>query len=441
MPERERGQIGLGLATVLVASNMVGSGIFLLPASLAQIGSLTTLGWLLATGGALLIARVLGRLGAHAPASGGACTYVGRALGPYMGFQASAVYWVACWTGNVAIAVAAIGYLTPWAPALRAPAALAGAAIALIWLLTGLNFFGARRVCQLESASLLLGLVPVAIVVGGGVWHFEPRLFAASWNVTGEPAWRALPPSLVLTFWAFAGVESASIATAVVRDPERNVARATYLGVCLAALVYLAACGILMGLMPASALARSSAPFADAVRLLFGPAAAALVALMAVAKATGSLGGWILLTVQTGEAGATHGFFPRFFARRNRRGVAVANLLLAGVLMSGGVLATLSATLGEQFGKLISVSVILAMLLYIYACVAILHYARRSPEAFGRDRIYAAAGLVFCAVVVLCSGLGLLEVTAAVVALTVPLYPLCRRAGRAPAAEAGQAVS
>lgn len=419
-----RRKLGLFLATMLVASNMVGSGIFLLPASLASFGSMTTLGWLLAAAGALLVARVLGRLGQFAPAPGGACTYVARACGPFLGFQATATYWLAEWTGNIAIAIAAVGYLASFFPALAATTGLILTAVGLIWLLTAANLLGPRRVCQFESATFFVGLIPIVLVIGFGVLRFHPGLFAAGWNTTGVSAWRGLPPALVLMFWAFAGVESASIATAVVADPERNVARATYGGVLIAAAIYLLACGLIMGLLPAPALARSTAPFADAVRVLLGPAAAAAVALMACCKAVGSLAGWILLTAETAEAGAAEGLFPRAFARRP------LNLFIAALLMSLGVLASVSPTLGQQFGELISVSVILTLLLYIYAACALWRQAGAAPN----DRAFALAAIAFCAFVIAFSGALMLLWSAAVLAAVAPLYLLVRRPAPATAA-------
>ena len=89
---------------MLVATNMVGSGIFLLPATLAGVGSITVIGWAIGFTGALLIALVLARLAQIAPLPGGPCSYAGEALGRYMGFQANAVYWVSCWSGTIAAA-------------------------------------------------------------------------------------------------------------------------------------------------------------------------------------------------------------------------------------------------------------------------------------------------------------------------------------------------
>ena len=408
---------------------MIGSGIFLLPATLATVGSITVIGWLIGTMGALLIATILAKLSQVAPQPGGPCAYAGDALGPYFGFQANALYWMSCWIGNIAIAVAAIGYLAHFVPALSQPLPAAFATAGIIWALTAVNILGPRLVCQLESLAIVIGLVPILLVATGGWWYFDGRLFADSWNVRHEPAIQVIPQSLVLLFWAFTGLESASVASAVVENPRRNVAIATLGGVLLAALVYIASCTVLMGLIPAAELARSNAPFADAVRVVLGPVAAGFIALAALTKATGTLGGWILLTAQTGKAGADRGLFPGIFGRVDRYGVPRTSLLLMAGLMSAVVFATISPTLGEQFGELIEVSVIFCMLLYVYACIAVLLYTRwiAAAASLARYRPMAAVALLFCLLVIGYAEPKLLLLTAAMLLLTLPVYRLFGR--------------
>lgn len=417
------------LATALVASNMIGSGIFLLPATLAAVGSITVIGWGIGTAGALLIAIVLAKLSQVAPQPGGPCAYAALSLGPYFGFQASALYWLSCWIGNIAIAVAAIGYLAHFVPVLSLPLPAALGTAGVIWLMTALNILGPRLVCQVESLAITIGLVPILLVAIGGWWYFDGRLFQQSWNVQHEPAVQVIPQSLVLLFWAFTGLESASVACAVVENPARNVAIATIGGVLIAALVYVSSCTVLMGLVPAAELARSSAPFADAVMRVLGPVASGLIALAALIKATGTLGGWILLTAQTGKAGADHGLFPRLFGRVDRHGVPATSLLLMAALMSVVVFATMSPTLGEQFGELIEVSVIFCMMLYVYACIAVLLYPRwiASATSLERYRPLAAIALLFSLVVIGYAEPKLLLLTAGAMLLTAPVYLLFAR--------------
>ena len=414
-------KIGPFLATMLVATNMVGSGIFLLPATLASVGSITVIGWAIGFAGALLIALVLSRLAQIAPLPGGPCSYAGEALGRYMGFQANAVYWVSCWSGTIAVAVGAVGYLTAFAPTLTVPWQAAAATAGLIWLLTLANIVGPRFVCQLETATVAAGLIPILLVAVGGWWYFDPQVFRASWNVSHEPAWQAIPGSLVLSFWAFTGLESASIATAVVENPSRNVPIATIGGVIIAAVLYTTSSSVIMGLIPADVLARSTAPFADAVRIMLGPGFGVFVAAAALLKTLGTLGGQVLCTAQTGKAGADRGLFPAVFGRVDRAGIPVRNHLLIATLMTAVVFATMSATLGEQFGKLIDVSTTLCLLLYVYACLAMWHYTKDAQHPKPYRRV-AVAAIVFCVAVIALSDKHLLGLSAVVVLLTVPVY-------------------
>lgn len=434
---RGHGKIGPVLATILVAGNMIASGIFLLPATLAAVGSITVTGWVIGMMGALALAAVFAKLAQIVPAAGGLCTYAGEALGPYMGFQSSAVYWFTCWLTNLAIAVAATGYLATFLPALAAPLPATLTTVALIWAFTLLNILGPRAVCQLGWLAITLGLLPILLVALPGWWFFDPHLFSASWNVQHLPAWRAVPDSLVLVFWAFTGLESASLATRIVENPQRNVPLATVGGVLLAGAVYLSACTVIMGLIPAQRLATSTAPFADAVHVMLGAAAGLGVALAALVKLSGSLAGWILVSAQIGAAGAAGGLFPRIFARLDRRGVPVPGLLIVAAVSSALAFASMSPTLAEQFGKLIEVTTILTLLVYLYACVGVWHYAQlpaTAPQARAQLRRYqplALVAMLFCMVLIIRSDATLLALAAITVFLTYPLYPfVLKRASR-----------
>ena len=376
------------------------------------------IGWALATLGALLVSAVLAKLGQVAPQPGGPCAYAEGALGRYMGFQAYAIYWLCALLGNIAIAVAVVGYLAHFFPTLALPLHAALAATGAIWLLTLANIAGPRFACQLESATLAIGLIPLALVGIAGWWFFDAEIFRASWNITHQPLYAVVPGSLVLVFWAFLGLESASISAAVVDNPQRNVPLATLGGVLVTGLVYTAACGVIMGLIPATQLAKSTAPFADAAQLMVGPLAGSIVALAALLKASGTLCGWVLLTAQVSKAGSDRGFFPAALARVDRDGVPVINLLIQAVLMSGVVFATMSPTLNQQFNKLVAVSVILSLLIYLYGSVAVWQF---HIEGY---RVIAMLAMLFCLGVIVMSGTQLLALTAVILLATCLLYPL-----------------
>lgn len=391
-------KMGVVMATFLVAGNMMGSGVFMLPANLAAFGSITLISWLITTFGAIALALTFSRLASIDPAAGGPYAYARKAFGDYMGYQTNLVYWVANVVGNVSITVAGIGYLSHFITALKIPHVAVAAQIFVIWLLAYLNMLGPRCIGMLQSFATTIKLVPIlGVALLGWVW-FQPDLFAASWNVSGQGDFSAIQSTINLTLWAFIGVESASVSTAVVRDPRKNVPIATICGVSLAGVCYILSSSVIMGLIPNDQLAASSAPFADAVALALGPAAAHVVAFCAAVGCLGSLGGWILLVSQSAKAASTDGLFGEIFSRVNKKGVPVSGLIVVAALMSVFVLVSAAPKASRQFEILASTSVILTLMPYLYSCVAIkaLGFNKLSNNQYF---IYVAIGFVgalFC---------------------------------------------
>lgn len=415
-------KLGPVLATIVVAGNMIGSGIFMLPATLAKVGSITLIGWLLASLGAVALALLFGKLARRQPMAGGPAAYVIDAFGPFAGTQVSLWYWSSCLIGNVAIAAAAAGYFASFFGIAAGPAMLAFITIALLWLCTAINMVSPRFAGLVDGPLLVAGLVPLLLIATVGWFMFDAAQFRASWNLTGTSDGEAIRHSLVLVFWAFLGLESAAVAAAVVDDPERNVPIATIAGVLLAAFTYIAVSTAMMGLAPAEDLADSSAPFALVAARMFGPIAGPLVAAAGMFKALGTLAGWILLTAQTSRAAADHGLLPQFFARTRAGDTPVAGLVTAGLLGTAGVLLTISPTLGQQFGLLTEASTLFCLLTYLGGCAAALRYRLRGALAL------AAIGAVFCVAVIAFSSGPVLWATAICLGVFMLCYlPLSRR--------------
>jgi arginine:agmatine antiporter len=415
-------KLGPVLATIVVAGNMIGSGIFLLPATLAKVGSVTIIGWLIATVGALTLATLFSKLARRKPMAGGPASYAFDAYGPFVGMQTSLWYWASCLIGNIAIVTAATGYLVAFLGFTAGPALLAFISIALLWLITIVNMVSPRFVGQVDGPLLIAGLVPLLLVATVGWLTFDATQFTASWNVSGLSTYEAIPHSLVLVFWAFTGLESASVAAAVVENPERNVPIATISGVLIAGVIYIAASAAIMGLAPASELAESNAPFALVAGKMFGPLALPLVACAGMLKALGTLAGWVLMTAQVSRAAADHGLLPQFFARTRHGDTPVAGLLVSGLLGTAAIVLTMSPTLGEQFGLLIESSTIFALLTYLGACAAALRY--RLPG----EIVLAVVGAFFCVFVIGWSSWPVLKATAICMTVFVLCYlPLARR--------------
>lgn len=394
---REKG-LGPLTATFLVAGNMVGSGLFLLPASLASVGSSSLIGWAVAGGGAMALAGVFAILGAIRPDPDGLVRYPAEGLHPAAGFVAWAAYWVSCWVGNVAIALAAVGYLAVFLPGLIGAWPTALAAIGLIWLMTLANLSGPRAVGWFAGSTLLIGLVPILAAILFGALAFDAEVFAASWNVSGQPLAQAIPASLVTIFWAYLGLESATIAAKAVDNPRRNLPIAALGGVALASVIYAAATAAVMGVIPASELATSTAPFADVVQRLVGPIAGAVVAACALAKTLGTLAGWLLVTAEAGASGGANGYLPRIIAGERGSRLPVRGVIVTAVLMSLTALATVSPTLTRQFNALINAAVLANLGMYLLCALALIRFSggMESPARRWLARLVAALAGIFC---------------------------------------------
>lgn len=419
-------KIGWGLAALLVAGNMIGSGLYLLPATLAPMGSSTVVGWLVATAGALVLAGVFAGLGRFRPQADGITDFVDDGLNRFFGYQASLAYWVGCWVGNAAIAVAAVGYLAHFFPVLgeRWPGALAN--VGLIWLMTLIYMAGARTMARLGGALLFIGLLPIVIAVFAGALAFDPATFAGSWSPDGEPLSTSVPGSLAVIFWAFLGLESALVVSARLQNPEQDLGRATLAGVLLSALVYIAASVAVFGVIPAGELAASNGPFADLAGRVLGAAAAGFVAVCAVAKTLGTLGGWILLAGETARSTARRGFLPRVFGTGEV--TPPANPLIHAAMMSLIALGSAQPSLAGQFGLLISVTTVLLLVAYALCCIALFRF---TPD--WRWRGLAVLGAAFSVIATIYSSADYLPLAAGFFVLTSLAWLVLRRRAVAPA--------
>ncbi len=388
------GSVGLFGATALVAGSMVGSGIYVLPASLGAIGSISILGWVAATAAALAVAGVFAWLAGVAPSAKGLPGYVEAGLGPFFGVQTATTYWLSCWMGSVPIAVAVAGAVGYLAPSLAGTGPRLLLTLAAIWFGVAAAWIGPRTVARVEGLTLMVGLAPVGIAATLGWLAFHPPVFVASWNPQGLSLPAAVGPSALNAFFAFLGVECAASTAGVVRNPARNVPRASLIGIGVVAALYVSACSVLMGIVPATALAKSNAPFAEAGHVILGLGLASAIAICALLRAQGCVTAWILVSSETSRSGADAGVFPRVFRTRPGERVSRVSLLATGGLMSGVAVITAAPTLGEQFAVLASVAVLLSLYNYALAGASLIRLSGTlSPRRRLGARLTALAAI------------------------------------------------
>lgn len=408
--------------------NMIGSGVFLLPASLAPYGWSAVGGWIVTIGGALVLAWVLARLTRAVPGEGGAIGFVRAAFGEVPSFLIGWVYLVSIWVAVVTIAVAAISYLSSMVPGIGdqrfVPAVLAAA---LVWALTLNNLLGVRAAGGFQVVTVLLKIVPLVVVIAlavgvlvrgsGTLPPLEPGSFSLG-RIGGAAA---------LTLWALLGFECASLAAARVRDPETNVPRATLWGTGLTGLLYLAVCSAIALLLPQDVAAGSPAPFAAFVERYWSAGPAALVAVFAIISCVGALNGWVLMQGEMARSMAERRLLPRWLSATDRRGTPRRALLVSAAIASLFALLNASRSMQGLFEFLLLLSTSASLWLYLAFSLA--------AWKLGVARGWALLGAVYALWTLWGAGIGASGLSLLLMALGLPLYWLARREVAAAAAE------
>lgn len=404
-----RPSLGIWRATSLVTGNIVGVGLFMLPAALGIYGSVGLLGWILTSLGSICLALIFARLAHAYPKIGGPYAYSREAFGDFVGFQMAWSYWVGTWASNAAIATALVSYLSVFYPELSTNAPLAfGVAMGTVWLFTGINIMGVKAAGTVQLLTTILKILPLAIIGIFGLPQINLDHFLPI-NPSGMPFWTALSSAAALTLFSFLGLESATIPAEDVENPEITIPRATIMGTLLAAVIYIGTMIVILGMLAPAELSQSLAPFADAAEHIFGPAAKPFVAAAAIISALGTLNGWILVQGQMPVAAARDGLFPAFFDKHTKNGSPYLALLVSSVLMSCMLYMNYEAGLVEQFTSIVAFTTFAVLLPYLYSTVAELYLLFTQPQTMSRGkliRVSLIALLAFLYTIVITIGAG-----------------------------------
>ena len=394
-----RRRLGPLTAIALVVGNIIGAGIFMLPAALAPYGWNAVLAWLITLGGSLCIAWVFAQLVAQRRDSAGTHGAVAEAFGGTVAFFTSWGYLVSVLAANAAITVAGVSYLQRLVPAIGAqPYAPQAVALALIALLAWGN---ARALAGgIQVVSTVIKVLPFALVIGLAAWLLGTQGAAAVAPVDVVPIdASAAFAAIGVTMYALLGLESAAVPADAIDDPARNVPRATMIGTAVAGVLTLLSSSAVALMMPQSALAASTAPIADFVGRFVGDGAGAFVAVCAVVSCFGALNGWLLVGGELPATMSRAGTLPKWFAGTNARGVPVNSLWAGAAVTAVFVLLALSRGGVKAFEALALVSTVTALFLYVVSTLAAGRFARDGRLVAGPALWAALAGaLVFSAV-------------------------------------------
>jgi APA family basic amino acid/polyamine antiporter len=414
------------MCVALVVGNSIGSGVFLLPASLAPFGLNSVIAWGFTASGAIALAIVFACLSRAYPQAGGPYAYVHLAFGPLTAFIVAWGYVISIWVGNAAIATGAVSYLTPLLPwVAEKPGASAAVTLFFLWMLTFVNWYGIKASGWVQSVTTVLKVLPLLVVAVLGLLFVRSHHVSAAGSIPLSVS--GITAAATLTLWALLGLESATIPADKVANPGRAIPIATLLGTVVTALICAIACTTVLLLVPPATLAKSNAPFVDLAAQFWGDGAGKLLAVFAAVSGFGALNGWILLQGELPRAMAIRGEFPRIFARESSRSTPGFALCFGSALVTLLILANYQKSMVSIFTFMILLSTTACLVMYALCSVALLRLqwigklgaARKGSAALAIVGVMATAYSLWA---IIGAGADAVAWGAVLLCLGVPLY-------------------
>jgi basic amino acid/polyamine antiporter, APA family len=386
-------KVGFFVATALVVGNMIGSGIFLLPAALSPFGADNLPGWLLTAAGGITLGLVFAALSRQAPGAGGPYTYTRAAFGDLPAFAVAWGYWVSTWVGNAAIGTAAVGYageFVPWM--VQTPWQTALSTILFLWALTLVNCAGIRAAGRVQGVTTVLKLLPLLAAIG----LLASRASSLGGALSAHPHFTLDGTASVATLalWAMLGLESATIPADKVTS-AKTVQWATITGTVATVILSAAGCAAVLLLVPASQLASSNAPFAALIGSAWGPAAARAVSFFAAVSALGALNGWVLMQGELPRAMAADGLFLPAFGKTSAGGTPVVGLVATSGIVTLLILLNVHRTLVGVFTFFVLLATTASLAAYLASSLALVRLQLRAGTSGRRSAL--ALGCLGCA--------------------------------------------
>ena len=375
-PEPPSRMLGRWMSAAMVVGTMVGSGIYLLPTTLAPYGYNLVIAFLVTGFGTMCLAYCLARLAAAIP--GGPFAYVTNAFGETAAFLTLWSYVVSQITGVAGVSVAVAGALGHVFPAVGAGPGLIAVALGSIAILTVVNLGGARSAGMLQVIATLIKIVPlIAVVVlvaarfgtGQSVEPLEPTPVALG----------AVTTAGALMLFSLTGFEAAAVTANVTRDSTSTVPMATIVGTGFTAVIYLLSTVATLLLLPSAVAAKSGAPFADAVAPILGPIAGMLVAIVAAISAFGTANALLLFAAEISRTIAGARDLPAIFRKTNSVGAPSGAVLICAGIAALLVLASSSKNFVALYVFITLVSTVAALVLYAVCAAAALKLRVTGP--------------------------------------------------------------
>jgi amino acid transporter len=349
----------------LIVNNIVGAGIFGLPAAaFALAGNYSLFAFVACALVMTLIVACFAELGSRFTATGGPYLYARVAFGPWIGFQVGWLLWLARVSAFAAICNLMLGYLGYfWPGATEWRAAII---LVVVVALALLNLLGVRRATVTSTLFTVGKLIPLLLFIGVGL-SFVSR---ANYSFATVPAYGGFSQAVFVVAFAFMGFEIGGIPAGETNEPRASLPFALLTAIAVVAALYVLIQLVCIGTLPE--LATSQRPLADAASRVIGPAGAAVIVAGALISVTGTMNAIVLTTPRLLYAMAEQGDLPRALAITHARyRTPYVAILISAVTM---IVFTLSST----FVTALTISTISRLLTYAAACVALPMLRRRT---------------------------------------------------------------
>jgi len=421
-------KIGFWPVFALVTGSQIGSGVFMLPASLAPYGHLSLLGWFLSGLGAVLLALVFAQLCSRIPKTGGPHAYAHSAFGPTAAFFTGWTYWVISWVSTTAVVIASVGYLTPLI-GIHSPITRFILQVCLLAIVTLINVRGVKTAGTVEFFLTNLKLIPLILMPLAALFYFKSSNITYAADIQSIPLTQNIGHVVLLTLWGFIGVESATTSAGSVQNPSKTIPKAVVFGTLTVALLYAFNSIGIMGVIPSEQLANSQAPYADSASIVFGGNWHLLISLLASIICIGTLNAWMLTSGQIALGLAQDGFMPSGFKKLNRYGAPYYSVLISGIGIVPLLMLTLSDNLAQQITTIIDISVTAFLFVYLISVLSCIKIMLKQEEPIKIVQwFYMLGAFVFCGWIISTVPLMVLGIASLFVVSGIPVYFWQKRA-------------
>ena len=348
----------------LVIGNMIGAGIFMLPISLSEYGSISIFGWIISGLIAIALAKIFKKLSKKYPGESGPFTYTNIFFGEFIAFIVVWGYWVSILLLNASLAIAVTSYSTVFIPELANQYYNISFSIFIIFIISIIGYKAIRWIGDFQFYTTVIKIIPLILTVIIGFLFFNIENFFPL-NISTETDFKAITISTTLTFFAFLGIESATVPEDKIKNPIENVSKATSYGVGFTFILYILSTIALIGILSPEQIQDSNAPFADAGGVIFGDYARYIMAFFAIVSALGCLNGWTLLQIELPKDLSKNNLFPEVFSKENSNKVPISGLIISNIIVVGLISMNYSKDLSNIFTYLILTSTFCTLILYL----------------------------------------------------------------------------